>query len=107
MGRTAALLMALSGVAAWAVPAHAFAVRMDRAVMRDHSLSMRDFGARLWNGIAFKLAVTPGALVGRPQAVDLNRIGVPPDDLTVPPYGAFDRDDFSPGARWVQELRIE
>jgi hypothetical protein len=46
--------------------------------------------------------------VGRPQAVDLNRIGVPPDDLNVPPYGGpFDRDDFSPGARWVQELRIE
>lgn len=67
----------------------------------------RDYGAKLWNGIAFRFTRTPTALVGRPQAVDLNRIGVPPDDLTVPPYGAFDRDDFSPGVRWVQELRIE
>ena len=66
-----------------------------------------DFGAKLWNGIVFRFEVTPTALVGTPQAVDLNRIGVPPDNLNVPPYGPFDRDDFTPGARWVQELRIE
>jgi hypothetical protein len=129
-----------------------FWVQMDRAVMVDHFLSMRefkclpaaqevscfvpypyknpgvvsanelgwlehnllfffkqpaDFGAKLWNGIIFKFRLTPTGLVGTPQAVDLNRIGVPPDKLDVPPYGAFDRDDFAPGARWVQELRIE
>ena len=66
-----------------------------------------DFGARLWNGVIFRLKVTPDALVGTPQAVDLNRIGVPPEPLDVPPYGPMDRDDFAPGARWVQELRIE
>lgn len=66
-----------------------------------------DFGAKLWNGVLFRFAVTPTALVGTPQAVDLNRIGVPPDPLDVPPYGPMDRDPFAPGARWVQELRIE
>lgn len=66
-----------------------------------------DFGAKLWNGVLFRFAVTPTALVGTPQAVDLNRIGVPPDPLDVPPYGPMDRDPFTPGARWVQELRIE
>lgn len=66
-----------------------------------------DFGAKLWNGIIFKFSLTPTGLVGTPQAVDLNRIGVPPDKLDEPPYGAFDRDDFAPGARWMQELRIE
>ena len=66
-----------------------------------------DFGAKLWNGIIFKFSATPTGLVGKPQAVDLNRIGVPPDKPDEPPYGAFDRDDFAPGARWVQELRIE
>jgi hypothetical protein len=66
-----------------------------------------DFGAKLWNGIIFKFTATPTALVGTPQAVDLNRIGVPPDHLDEPPYGAFDRDDFAPGARWWSELRIE
>lgn len=130
----------------------AFRVQMDRAVMRDHFLSMRefkclpaaqeiscfvpypyknpgtvsatdfgwlehnllfffkqpaDFGAKLWNGIIFKFTQTPTGLVGKPQAVDLNLIGVPPDSLNEPPYGPFQRDDFAPGARWVQELRIE
>jgi hypothetical protein len=67
----------------------------------------RDFGAKLWNGIVFTFIATPTALVGQPQAVDLNRIGVPPDDLSVPPYGTTDRDPFTPGARWLTELRIE
>lgn len=66
-----------------------------------------DFGAKLWNGMLFRFEVTPTALVGTPQAVDLNRIGVPPEPLDVPPYGPMDRDAFAPGARWVQELRIE
>jgi hypothetical protein len=66
-----------------------------------------DFGARLWNGIIFKFTLTPTGLVGKPQAVDLNRIGVPPDGADEPPYGPMDRDDYPPGARWVTELRIE
>lgn len=66
-----------------------------------------DFGAKLWNGIIFRFTPTPTGLVGTPQAVDLNRIGVPPEKADEPPYGRFDRDDFVPGARWVQELRIE
>lgn len=67
----------------------------------------RDFGAKLWNGMIFKLSPTEKGFVGQPQAVDLNHISAPPDDLTTPPYGKFDRDDFAPGARWVVELRIE
>jgi len=67
----------------------------------------KDFGAKLWNGIFFTFIATPTALVGQPKAVDLNRIGVPPDDPSVPPYGATDRDPFTPGARWITELRIE
>jgi len=66
-----------------------------------------DFGAKLWNGIIFKFVDTPTGLVGQPQAVDLNRIGVPPEKPDEPPFGRFERDDFTPGARWVQELRIE
>lgn len=67
----------------------------------------KDFGAKLWNGIVFKFTPTATALVGVPQAVDLNRIGVPPDDLSVPPFGPMDRDPFTLGARWLGELRIE
>ncbi|TNF54966.1 MAG: hypothetical protein EP308_06885 [Burkholderiales bacterium] len=66
-----------------------------------------DFGAKLWNGMIFTFKLTPSGLVGTPQAVDLNRIGAPPERPDEPPFGRFDRDDFSPGSRWVQELRIE
>lgn len=66
-----------------------------------------DFGAKLWNGVIFKFSQTPTGLVGTPQAVDLNRIAAPPEVADEPPFGAMDRDDFAPGARWVQQLRIE
>jgi hypothetical protein len=66
-----------------------------------------DFGAKLWNGVIFQLALTSMGLTGQPQAVDLNAISAPPDQLDTPPYGSTERTDFAPGARWVQELRIE
>jgi hypothetical protein len=66
-----------------------------------------DFGAKLWNGVIFKFTETPTALVGRPQAVDLNAISAPPERLDEPPYTDMDRTDFPTGVRWVTELRIE
>ncbi|WP_309679797.1 hypothetical protein [Polaromonas sp.] len=66
-----------------------------------------DFGAKLWNGLIFSFSVTPNALVGRPQAVDLNLVSAPPDKLDSPPFGPMDRNDVAPGERWLSELRIE
>ena len=66
-----------------------------------------DFGAKLWNGVIFKFTEQGQALVGHPQAIDLNRISAPPDSATEPPYGPGERDDFPPSTRWLQELRIE
>lgn len=66
-----------------------------------------DFGAKLWNGIIFKFSETDTALVGRPQAVDLNAISAPPERPDEPPYAEVDRTDFPEGARWLMELRIE
>lgn len=68
--------------------------------------SPRDFGAKLWNGVYFKLEMTPDGLVGTPQAVDLNLIGVPPADLNIPPYGSAERSDMPAGARWFNKLTI-
>jgi hypothetical protein len=78
----------------------------------EHSLLLlhkqpTDFGAKLWNGLMFSFRVTPHALVGKPQAIDLNLISAPPDKSNIPPFGRMDRDDFAPGARWLSELRIE
>jgi hypothetical protein len=66
-----------------------------------------DHGAKLWNGVIFRFQVTPDALVGTAQAVDLNRISAPPDNPGEPPFTDADRDDFAPGARWITRLRID
>jgi len=66
----------------------------------------RDFGAKLWNGLYFRLARDASGLVGLPQAVDLNLISAPPDDLNTPPYDPAQRDDVPPGAHWIERLVI-
>lgn len=66
----------------------------------------RDFGAKLWNGLYFRFERDADGLVGLPQAIDLNLISAPPDDLTTPPYGTSQRDDVAPGARWISRLII-
>lgn len=66
----------------------------------------RDFGAKLWNGVYYRLEPDGQGLVGLPQAVDLNLISGPPDDLNTPPYSASQRDDVAPAARWIARLLI-
>ncbi len=64
-----------------------------------------EFGAKLWNGVIYRMAITDEGIVGTPQAVDLNLIGVPPSG-DAPPYGAGERTDIEPGAREFGRLRI-
>lgn len=66
-----------------------------------------EFGAKLWNGVYYRLTPTDAGLVGRPQAVDLNQIGAPPADTGKPPYGPAERSDIAPGARWFGTLTIQ
>jgi hypothetical protein len=67
-----------------------------------------EFGAKLWNGIYFRIQPGPGGtLVGTPQAVDLNLIAAPPARPEVPPFGPARRDDIRPGSRWFERLTIE
>jgi hypothetical protein len=67
----------------------------------------KEFGAKLWNGVYYKLTLSGQGLVGRPQAVDLNQIGAPPADLNVPPYGPGERSDIAPEARWFNKITIQ
>lgn len=66
-----------------------------------------DFGAKLWNGLYFRFEPTDRGLLGRPQAIDLERISAPPSQPNVPPFRAALRDDVAPGARWIESLTIE
>ena len=87
-------------------------VKADDFAWLEHSLMFlfkrpKEFGAKLLNGIYFRFSKTDTGLVGKPQAIDLNLIGAPPDDLDVPPYSADLRSDIEPGARWIESLHIE
>lgn len=67
----------------------------------------KDFGARLWNGLYYKMTLGEKGIVGMPQAVDLVQIGAPPADTSIPPYGPGDRSDITPDSRWIRSLSIE
>jgi hypothetical protein len=66
-----------------------------------------EFGAKLWNGVYYKLTLTGQGLTGRPQAIDLNQIGAPPADTRIPPYGPGERSDIAAEARWFNRITIE
>jgi len=65
-----------------------------------------DFGARLWNGLYYRMALTDDGIVGTAEAVDLNVIGAPPSDPAVPPFGPAERTEIAPDSRWIGRLTI-
>lgn len=65
-----------------------------------------EFGAKLWNGVYWRLQRTERGWRGTPQAVDLNLIGAPPEKPG-PPYPPARRDDMPAGARWFERITIE
>lgn len=78
----------------------------------EHSLlflhkSPAEFGAKLWNGLYFVLREQGNALVGEPQAVDLNEIGAPPARPELPPFSPAKRHEVPAGSRWLRQLVIE
>jgi len=66
----------------------------------------RDFGAKLWNGLYFAFSRDEEGLVGKPQAVDLNLISAPPDNLQLPPYGPAMRDNVQDAAHAIRQILI-
>ena len=88
----------------------AFVSDKDYAWLEHHLLFLfkqpRDFGAKLWNGLYYRFERDESGLVGIPQAVDLNLISAPPEDLNTPPYGADLRDDIAADSRWISRLLI-
>lgn len=78
----------------------------------EHSLlflfkAPKDFGAKLWNGLYYRLEADGEGLVGTPHAVDLNLIGAPPDDPGVPPFADADITEIDPSSRWFVKLTID
>ena len=65
-----------------------------------------EFGAKLWNGVYFKFDIKDDRLIGLPQAVDLNKIGAPPNDLNEPPYPDQERHETNIEQRLIKALVI-
>jgi hypothetical protein len=65
-----------------------------------------EFGARLWNGLYYRMAVTEQGIVGTPQAIDLGLISAPPTDTSTPPFGPAERGEVAAGTRWIRSLSI-
>ena len=65
-----------------------------------------EFGANFWNGIYYEITYADGRLMGEARAVDLNMLASPPDDLTVPPFGEYDRYELEKAARWLPEIEF-
>jgi hypothetical protein len=65
-----------------------------------------EFGANFWNGIYYDMRVDGEVIRGEAQAVDLNLLASPPDDLTTPPVNEAERDEIDPTLRWLPNLVI-
>jgi len=65
-----------------------------------------DFGANFWNGIYYNIRVEDGVIKGQAEAVDLNLLASPPDDLTVPPMNEGERDEIDRAKRWLPDIVI-
>ncbi len=65
-----------------------------------------EFGANFWNGVYYQLRIEEGVIKGNAQAVDLNMLASPPDDLSVLPFGEWDREELEPKNRWLPFIEI-
>ena len=66
----------------------------------------KEFGANFWNGIYYKMQIENGIIKGEAQAVDLNVLASPPDDLSVPPVGEAELDEVDRDKRWLPVIEI-
>ncbi|MGQ0618366.1 MAG: hypothetical protein ACT4QA_00370 [Panacagrimonas sp.] len=87
-------------------------VTLDDLAWLEHALlffykTPRDFGAKLWNGLYYRLKPTDTGLVGLPEAVDLDQISAPPEDPSIPPFDTAARSGLDPATRWFGKLSIE
>lgn len=65
-----------------------------------------EFGANFWNGIYYQMRVEDGVIKGEAQAVDLNLLASPPENLSTPPMHEGERDEIERSQRWLPDIVI-
>ncbi len=65
-----------------------------------------EFGANFWNGVYYALMIKEDVILGEAQAIDLNLLAAPPEDLDTPFYSEDLRDEIERVQRWLPDLEI-
>ena len=65
-----------------------------------------EFGANFWNGVYYSLMIKEGVILGEEQAIDLNLLSAPPEDIDTPFYSEDLRDEIERVQRWLPDIEI-
>lgn len=66
----------------------------------------KEFGANFWNGVYYNMTVEGDVITGYAEAVDLNLLASPPNDLSIPPMNEGERDEIDRLKRWLPDILI-
>ena len=66
-----------------------------------------EYGINMWNGVYYRLAVEGDRLVGRLHEVDMEPLGVPPEDGELRPIRVVDLHEADPDGHWLPMIVIE
>jgi len=66
-----------------------------------------EYGINLWNGVYYRLSVDGDRLVGRMYEMDMDKLGVPPDDGNLRPIRKVDLEEGDPDSHWLPRVLIE
>ena len=66
----------------------------------------KEFGANFWNGVYYSMTIKDGIILGEAQAIDLNLLASPPEDLDTPFYSEDLRDEIERVQRWLPDIEI-
>lgn len=66
-----------------------------------------EYGINMWNGVYYRLQLEDGRIVGTLHEMDMEKLGVPPDEGNLRPIREVDLEEGYPESHWLPKLIIE
>lgn len=66
-----------------------------------------EYGINMWNGVYYKLSIDGDRLVGQLHEVNMEPLGVPPEEGEMRPIRASDLHESDPDSHWLPAIIIE
>ncbi|MDJ0614553.1 MAG: hypothetical protein QNJ29_12860 [Rhizobiaceae bacterium] len=66
-----------------------------------------EYGINMWNGVYYQLQIEDDRLIGILHEMDMEKLGVPPDDGNLRPIREVDLEEGYPESHWLPRLIIE